>query len=246
MLQHTNAIILRQVKYGESSIIVTAYTEKFGLQSYIVKGVRQVAKKTGSNKAIYFQPGAILEMEVYHNELKNLQFVKDYQWHIVYQQVFFNVARNSIALYIVELLLHSIRQTETNEDLFAFILEGLMAADSMRNSEVANLPLVFTLQLCNQLGFQLQGQYNEKNQYLDLQQGFFVSQTPLHVYFVSGDTAKNIGLLLTLNDFNSIGKIALSRIQRENILQALQQFLTLHIAGYGELKSLPVLKTILG
>lgn len=246
MLQNTHAIILRQVKYGESSIIVTAYTEKFGLQSYIVKGVRQVAKKTGSSKSVYFQPGAILEMQVYHNDLKNLQFVKDYQWHTIYNKIFFDVVRNSIALYIVELLLHSIHQTETNAELFAFIKEGLVAADTISDREAANLPLFFTLQLCNQLGFQMQGQYSSNCTYLDLQQGFYTEHPPTHVYYVSDDTAKFISELLQVTNIKESSSVMLNRQQRENILHALQQFLALHIAGYGELKSLSVLKTVLG
>ncbi len=78
MTHKTKGIVLRSVNYGETSVITSVYTESFGLQSYIVKGVRQSTKK-GQSKQIYFQPGAILEMEVYHNELKNLQFIKEYK-----------------------------------------------------------------------------------------------------------------------------------------------------------------------
>ena len=79
MVHATKGIVLRTVKYGDTSVITTVYTELFGVQSYIVKGVRQ-RTKTSSGKAGYFQPAAILEMEVYHNELKQLQFVREFQW----------------------------------------------------------------------------------------------------------------------------------------------------------------------
>ena len=36
MLYKTRGIVFRFVKYGETSIIVTIFTELFGLQSYIV------------------------------------------------------------------------------------------------------------------------------------------------------------------------------------------------------------------
>jgi DNA repair protein RecO (recombination protein O) len=76
----TKGIILRTLKYGETSIITTAYTELFGIQTYIVKGKTIIKKSQG--KANYFQPSAILEMEVYHNTLKNLQFIKIIVGHI--------------------------------------------------------------------------------------------------------------------------------------------------------------------
>ena len=76
MTHKTKGIVLRSVKYGETSVVVTIYTELFGIQSYMVKGVRK-SSKTSSGKAIYFQPSAILDMVVYHNPLKNLNFIKE-------------------------------------------------------------------------------------------------------------------------------------------------------------------------
>ena len=78
VLHKTKAIILRTVKYGETSLIVTAYTELYGLQSYIVQGVRASTKKAGS-KANYFQPAAILELIVSHHDLNNLQRIKEFR-----------------------------------------------------------------------------------------------------------------------------------------------------------------------
>ena len=47
MLHNTKCIVLRVTKYGDTSIIMTAYTELFGLQQYMVKGVRVTSKKGG-------------------------------------------------------------------------------------------------------------------------------------------------------------------------------------------------------
>ena len=120
MVHKTKGIILRTVKYGDTSIITTVYTELFGVQTYIVKGARQSSKKTQS-KASYFQPAAILEMEVYHNELKQMQFIKEYQWSFFYEKIFFDVTRNAVAMYVIELLQHSLKQPEAHPELFYFI-----------------------------------------------------------------------------------------------------------------------------
>ncbi|MBL7720826.1 MAG: recombination protein O N-terminal domain-containing protein, partial [Chitinophagaceae bacterium] len=66
-LHKTKGIVLRTVKYGETSVIVTLFTELFGIQSYLVNGVRASSKK-GTGKANMFQPAAILDLVVYHNE----------------------------------------------------------------------------------------------------------------------------------------------------------------------------------
>src|SRR5687767_14593934 len=98
MTHKTKGIVLRTVKYGETSIIATIYTELFGVQSYMVKGVRQSSKKS-AGKGIYFQPSALLDLVVYHNQLKNLNFIKEYQWSYLYQHVLFDVVKNTVAMY---------------------------------------------------------------------------------------------------------------------------------------------------
>ena len=63
MTHKTKGIVLRTIKYGETSVVVTIFTELFGIQTYMVNGVRTTEKS--SAKANYFQPGAILDLVVY-------------------------------------------------------------------------------------------------------------------------------------------------------------------------------------
>lgn len=53
MISKTKGIVLRSVKYGETSLIVTIFTELFGLQSYLVNGVRQASKKRRCKSHIF-------------------------------------------------------------------------------------------------------------------------------------------------------------------------------------------------
>lgn len=140
MTHKTKGIILRTVKYGETSIITTVYTELFGIQSYIVKGVRQNTKKSPA-KAIYFQPAAMLDLVVYHNEFKNLNFIKEYQWGYLYQSILFDVAKNTVAIYIAETLQHSLKQPESNPELFYLIEDSLKQLYNWSPALTANLPL---------------------------------------------------------------------------------------------------------
>ena len=78
MIHKTKGIVLRTVKYGETSLVVTIYTELFGVQTYMVNAAR-TTKRTG-NKAAMFQPAAILGLEVYHNDQKAMQRIKECSW----------------------------------------------------------------------------------------------------------------------------------------------------------------------
>ena len=244
MTHKTKVIVLRTIKYGETSVIPSAYTELFGLQSYIVKGERQSTKKTQS-KQIYFQPGAILEMEVYHNELKNLQFIKEYKWSYLYDKVLFDVIRNAVAQFMIELFQNAIKQPEANPELF-YLLEGsLVQADKSSDTIAANLPLYFILHLATDSGFQVQGNYSTETPVFDLKEGMYIESEPSHPDFVTGFMSEMISKIQHIQFYNDLENIKLNRETRRQVLDVLLQYISLHVTGFKELKSLPVLQEVL-
>jgi DNA repair protein RecO (recombination protein O) len=245
MTHKTKGIVLRTVKYGETSVIATVYTELFGVQSYIVKGVRQSTKKS-AGKANYFQPSALLQLEVYHNELKNLQFVKEYQWSYLYEHILFDVIKNSVAMFIIELLQHSLKQPEANPELFYLIEDSLKQLDKANDTLAANMPLYFALHLASELGFQIQGEFSDQTSILDLQEGTFVADKPLHPFYLHGSMAEITASINNIMFYNDLENIHLNRNIRRDLLHAYQQYYSLHVAEFGELKTLTILQEVLG
>jgi DNA repair protein RecO (recombination protein O) len=241
-LHTTKAIILRAVKYGETSLIVTAYTELFGLQSYIVQGVRTSSKK-GAGKANYFQPGAILELVVYHHELKNLQRIKEFRWSYLYTQVFSNVVKNCVLLYMVELLQKCIKQPESNPDLFSFVEEAFMQLDKADETVTAGFSIYFALHLATFFGFQINNE--EQLPVLDLQDGKFTQHHPQHAYYVDGKIAELMFELLNVMQPSELHEIPMNHLQRRAILEAVETFYALHLAEFGKMKTLQVLREVL-
>lgn len=243
MTHKTKGIVLRTVKYGETSIIATVYTELFGIQSYIVKGVRQSSKKS-QGKSNYFLPSAILQMEVYHNELKNLQFIKEYEWAYLYEHMFFDVIKNAVATYMVELLQHSLKQPEANPELFYLMEDSLKQLDRGDATLTANLPLYFTLHLATELGFQWQGEFSNRTPVLDLEEGQYVGDIPGHPFYLSGELARISSEVNNINFYNDLENIQLNRTVRRQLLQSFQQYIALHVSDFGELRSLAVLQEL--
>ncbi len=243
VLHKTKAVILRSVKYGETSLIVSAYTELYGLQSYIVQGVRTSSKK-GTGKANYFQPGSMLELIVYHHDLKNLQRIKEFKWSYLYEQLFADVIKNTVLLYMMELLQKCVKQPENNPDLFYFIEEALMQLDHANEKVTANFPLYFALHLTNFFGFQINVDDAEINPVLDLQEGSFTATHPQHVYYAEGKTAELIRELLKAMQPHELVEIPMNYLQRRQVLEVLETYYALHISEFGKLKTLPVLQQI--
>jgi DNA repair protein RecO (recombination protein O) len=243
-LHKTKGIVLRTVKYGETSVIVTIFTELFGVQSYIVNGVRTSTKK-GTGKANLFQPSAILDMVVYHNELKNLNRIKEFKWDYLYQYILSDVKKNAVALFMVELLTKCLKQPESNPDLFHFAEDSLLHLDKSSDAVTANFPLFFALHLPVFFGFRFTDNYNDENPFLDLQEGKFVHEQPSHPYFLEDKQAAVTSQLLKIMQPEELEEIKLNHDFRRNLLYVYETYYALHIQDFGTMKSLPVLKEIL-
>lgn len=242
-LHKTKGIVLRPVKYGETSLVVTIFTELFGVQSYLVNGVRSTRK--GATKAPLFQPGALLELVVYHNELKHLNRISEYKWATLYDAVFADVPRNAIALYMVELLQKTLKQPEGHPDLFHFAEDCLLAVDKCTGTALANMPLFFAIHLCHFLGFRVTGNYSTDCAYFDLSEGCFVPEQPHHPHFLEGKQATVTAQLLQAQQPADLEEIRLHHDFRRNLLFVFETYYALHVPDFGTLRSLPVLRDIL-
>ena len=128
MLHKTRGIALHTVKFSETSIIAKIYTELFGLQSYLIKGIR---KQHSRIKPGLFQPLTILDLTVYHKETGSLQSLKEVHNLYPYQSLPFDIMKSSIALFMNELIYKSIREEEPNQELFDFLFDACIDLDSL-------------------------------------------------------------------------------------------------------------------
>jgi len=243
-LHKTKGIVLRTVKYGDTSVIVTIFTELFGIQSYLVNGVR-VSTKKGSGKANLFQPAAILDLIVYHSDLKNLQRIKEFKWDHLYLHIFSDIKKNGVAVFMVELLTKCLKQPEANADLFYFVEDSFVHLDEAGEAITANFPLFFALHLASFFGFRINDEYSALRPFLDLQEGNFVDERPLHPHFLEEKQAMVTSQLLKTMQPLELEQIKLNHDFRRNLLYAYERYYALHIQDFGTMKTLPVLRELL-
>jgi DNA repair protein RecO (recombination protein O) len=247
MTHTTSGIVLRTVKYGETSVIATIYTSKFGLQSYLVNGVRKSSAK--GSKAIMLQPAALLDLEVYHSDLKNLQRIKELSWAHLYQQLYNDVVRNSVATFMVELLTKVFRQPESNEDLYLFIEDAFLSVDQSAPEVTANFAIWFALQLPQFFGLQLQeapaALIKGDSLYLDLMAGQFTTEQPQHPQYLEGEWALIIADLLKVMQPTELAEFKLKKEARRTLLHALLQFYQYHFQDFGTMRSLKIMQEVL-
>jgi DNA repair protein RecO (recombination protein O) len=220
VLYKTKGIVFRFTKYGETSIIVNIFTELFGLQSYIVNGVRSNSKKS---KIALYQPLTLLDLVVYHKESASILRIKEVKCYHPFQTLSKEVKKTAIAMFINEVLNKTVKEQSHPAELHEYIAQSLILLDHHPSPE--NFHLIFLIGLSKQLGF-------GPNQSSEILTGQWLD-------------AADVAMLDKIIKAESDTSLSISYRQRQTLLTTLLRFYTSHIDNFGEVRSLPVLREIL-
>ncbi|TFG71553.1 MAG: DNA repair protein RecO [Flavobacteriales bacterium] len=233
----TKAIVLSALKYGDSSLIVRAFTASDGLKSYMLKGV--LATKKGKLKAAYFQPFTQLELVAVHRNKGTLEQLREAKVYYHYQSVYSDMAKNAMTLFLSEMVGNSIQEEERNQDLFNFLEAALQWMDT--HDDIANFHILFLLELTKYLGF-----YPDTSAMgsacFDLTEGAFIDAPTLNP-LLAGDDLRHFKTFLGIN-FDAIGTVGMSKTSRHTLLKAMILYFELHLQGFRKPKSLTILNEV--
>ncbi|MCG9880321.1 MAG: DNA repair protein RecO [Bacteroidia bacterium] len=240
MLQTCKGIVLQTIPYSDSSSILKCYTDKFGLQSYMISGLRG---KKNSIKPSHLQSLSLLEMVVYHQQNKNLQRIKELKCLPVLSTLHFNNYKRTIAIFLTELLGKVIKEeSEPDENLFSFLFAAIQMAD-ISDSNLPNFPAAFLVQLSKYLGFFPKNNYSANTSVFSLQEGVFVEDGFRNKDYCSGQVASELHKLLNQNFEDAISD-SFNLPNRKAILQVMLRYYQLHLLMFGELKSPQILHEV--
>jgi DNA repair protein RecO (recombination protein O) len=234
---NTNAIVLSSLKYGDTSLIVRCFTFHEGIKSYLIRGVLKAKK--GKIKAAYFQPLTQLNIEANHNNKGNLNSLKEVHVINPYKTIYSTIFKQTIVLFLSEILSNSIQEEEENISLFSFIETSLIWLDT--HDKISNFHLLFLLNLSKYLGFYPDLLGVEK-QYFNLVEGRFTAAT-LEKEVISGDDLFQFKKLLGTN-FDTVEIVKFSKKERQSVLRIIIRYFELHLDGFRNPKSLGVLETV--
>lgn len=239
MLYKTRGIVLKTTDYSENSVIVQIFTEKFGLQSYLINGIK---KSKGKIRMNMLQPLHLTDMVVYHKPSSNIQRISELRNSPVFESIPYNILKSSLALFLNEVLYRSIKNHSNDERLFEFIYSAVELLDRTEEG-IANFHLWFLLHLTRYLGF-FPNTTLAGADFFDLRDGCYVRTLPLHPQIIQGELIKYFTGLVSGNAY-SIGQIKVSGSQRKELLLKLLEYYQLHIDNFGEVKSHQILEEVL-
>lgn len=236
MLIKTKAIVLTSIKYGEADLIVKCLTEE-GVKSYLIRSIfRSRSKKL---KIGYFQSLSQLDITAYHNKQGNLNKMTEVRASYLYQSLATNIYKQSIALFLAEVLAYALKEEEQNQVQFTFIESSFQWLD--QHDVFANFHLVFMLRLTKYLGFYPDVE-NNNAEFFDLEEGTFKNLKPYR-NFLTGKKLILFKAIIGIK-FDDMVKLKWNSEGRQIVLDILLEYYELHLPGFRKPRSLKVLKEV--
>ncbi len=256
MLHATKGIVFHSVKYSETSVIVKIYTELFGIQTYLFKGVHNLKSKIRPG---LFQPMTLLDLIVNHKENQSLQHAREVHLARPYHTLPFDIRKSSVALFINELVYKTIREEEANPDLFIFLWNTCVLLDDT-TEPVSAFPLFFALRFCRYLGIFPLSNFSDRNAIFNLREGLFQPVIPDHQHYLDPANSRLFHSLLEVCSVNPEEEEPLSGLaailhaepftclkpeSRSRVLEMILLYYRLHLPGFKGLQSHHILHDVM-
>ena len=149
MLHKTRGIVFKYFKYRDTSIIVKIFTEAFGLQTYVINGVRS---KSSKGKIAFYQPLTLLDMVVYYKESVEINRISEVKCASPFQSISTDIKKTAIVMFLAEVLYKTVKEEGEVTELFDFIFHSIEILDHLP-AGYENFHLQFLLKLARYLGF---------------------------------------------------------------------------------------------
>ena len=212
MLHKTRGIVIRYIRFRETSIIVTIFTEEFGMQSYIINGIRSAKSK---RSIAAFSPLTLLDLVVYQKKSSEIQRLSEWKRSILQNEMYIDIQKSTIALFLSEILFKSIRESDPSEELFDFLFHSIEWLDNTE-SGLSTFHIQFIAKLTRYLGFALD-------------------------HYVADESMEKLQEFGKMG-YGEVKKAG--RRERNDNLERLLLFYKEHIEGFGNVKSLPILQEV--
>jgi DNA repair protein RecO (recombination protein O) len=146
----SEAVILKAIRYGDTSKIVTAYTKEFGKVSLMAKGARSRQSKFGSA----LEPLSHSHLVFYKKADRDLQLLSQADAITQYRHITGDHTRLASAFAMIELVHATTQSDEKHEELFDLLISDLAAMNDA-GVQYTSVLLHFIFHLTMLQGFEI-------------------------------------------------------------------------------------------
>lgn len=239
MYSNSRCLALRTIKYNDSKSIVTAWSETLG---HITIAVPAGAGREARRRRALMMPMSTFEAVVESRPGREMVTVRDLK--ALGAVVDMDGARTIVALFMADFFEKVLRNCQPDAGLTAFVFETAALLRAVSPRELANLHLLIIYRLAGVLGFAPDMSTWSEGACFDMREGRWRLAPPVDGRrFVDAGRSRGLVVLDRLN-LRNIGRIKLSREQRNELLDGLLEYYTIHHTPLAGLTSLEVVRTL--
>lgn len=147
MIVKTEAVVLKSMRYRETSKIVTVYSKKFGKVTGIAKGARETKSRFGAA----LEPMTYVSLVLYKKEHRDLHLISQCEIVKPFSRLHADLSKITAGLSVVELLDAAMHGEEPNEKVFCLTIDVLSELD-LATKNLQSLLFFFRLRLLEMMG----------------------------------------------------------------------------------------------
>jgi DNA repair protein RecO (recombination protein O) len=230
------AIVLQTVRYGDKKNILRLFTRNHGLVSVTCILGNSPNAKIKSSAVL---PLSLLDVELITKQNKEVQQLTEASCYYLSTTISSSISKLSIAQFLNEILLKSLKEQSANSSLYDFI-ENCFKFLNESEEHHMNLHVYFLIELTKYLGIEPSNNYSLRDIYFDCRDGRFTS---LSLAFPLGLDKEDSLLFSEFLKINCLSE-KLSNYQRQKLLSILIAYYQVHMPGFNEVKSLEVLREV--
>lgn len=237
MFENLNCIALRTVRYSDRNSILSVYTRQHGrLALFVPAG----ASKGAARIRALSMPLSVFDCVADLRAGRDIFPVRDMRPTGPPPSP--SPLKATLNLFTADILASLLREPQQDSLLYDFIIHASTHLASASPQACSNFHLCFLFRLQRFLGIEPDWATFSKGAVFDMVDGIFRPIAPLHNRILPSDQAEAAYTLRRMN-FRNAHLFAMSRFERNRILDRLLEYYRLHFPGLGTVSSLEVLRT---
>lgn len=240
MKRQLHIIALRTVRHNERSSILTAYSLEAGRVAFAIPAG---TGREASRRRALLMPLGLVECVADIRPGREIHQMSDPRVEEPLIGLRTHPAKSAIAMFVAEVLSIVFRDGPPDEGLYHYIYRCVKLLDILPGSRVANFHLCFLYGLGGYLGIEPDVEDYREGMVFDMVDGRFRMSAPLHRHFLDSRRARSVAALSRMTMAN-MHLFRMSREERNEVLDGILDYYTLHYAGLNSMRSLEILREV--
>ena len=237
MLSKSQVIVLHTIKYGDNGIVLQCYSNTCGRQAVFLR-------VSAKNKIVLsnLHRLSILDIVTWHSG-SSMPTLKEMEPVVRLDSIRTNIYKNTIAIFLSELLVKCIKESEANLQLYQFLVSSISVLEHMEGM-FANFHIHFLVHLSKMLGFKPVDNFSASNPLFDIESARFVAPcAAVQANCFSAVESELLHAILNTPAIESAG-IRCNGELRLAFSKQMIKYLSVHLGINFDMKSLDVLHEV--